>query len=282
MSRLTILSTAVMTAIIAVFTSIAFASPNADSKASAKDGWITFGPDYPLSNLVTYVQQGIKHPDGRCEFSGELVLPLGSQAIEERETAINLTTCQVRIERGVPPANVTANETISPQGLTKSGEQKSTSKSTTKASSGEVSIAATAQRSAGLHRIWWEDPAHIDVNLVENNTDWHWNGNSVVGPVYGGYRYWWLSESGWTLRENNWQNYYDSYQSTSSSYAHFVNNYFCTATYGQYQPPTHTYYDRNTVNGRYNGDLVGSWRSWVDGGCPYFLHRHSQLVRSLN
>jgi hypothetical protein len=297
-----VLASAAVAASVVVLAGIAGASPGTDPDVGTsigvpdvyeglvevtESGWIEFklGQEYALENPTAYTMQGESAPDGSCVFSGELVLAPGSRAVEERETAINPSTCQMRLERGTPPADAIAGEAdgaTSPQGTAKDGEGQSSPESATGGSGGEVSIAAAARRSAGFHRTWWEDPANFDVNSVRNSTDWHWNGSDVVGPVYGGYRYWWLTESGWELRGNDWNNFYTSYQTTSSSYAHFRNGYFCTAAYGQYQPPTHTYYDRNAVHGRYNGDLVGTWRSWTDGGCESFLHRRNQLVRTLN
>lgn len=65
------------------------------------------------------------------------------------------------------------------------------------------------------------------------------------------------------MREANWQNVYDSHETTSSSYALFENDKWCAFQ------SVFSRYDRNTVNGRNNGDLVGSWADVSYGAICY-------------
>lgn len=194
MRRTIVLSSAVVAALVLALAGFAGASPGADRNGVVsgivpevykglveikENGWIVFNmqQEYPLKNAEVYTKQGERAPSGACVYSGELVLPADSEAtaIEERGTAINPSTCQMRMERGTPPADAIADEldgAPSSQQTTESDEQESSPQSATNGSGGEVSVAATKRRSAGLHRTWWEDPGHIEVNFVRNNTDW--------------------------------------------------------------------------------------------------------------
>jgi len=236
--------------------------------AGGTAGWTRVSYDAPLAKSQSYMLQGTRTSDGGCAFSGSLELAPGEAAVTERQTGLNLATCQAEIERGVPSAS-SADDAAPPDSSTLSGEA---------AAQGDLpgSDVPLATHSAGYLKTDWEDPVQIDVNSVRDNTDWYWNGNSVVAPVYGSWHLGWYSPSGWQLVSQNWQNTYTSYQTTSSHYAHFKNPYFCATI------DTHSYYDRNTVHGRNNGSLVGVWNSWVSGGCTGLLHFEHHLVRTLN
>lgn len=267
-------------------------------KAQDSGGWTTFPEDdYALQDSTTFVIEGETAVDTAsgtsepaCVFSGQLELPPGGTVVQERMLAINLDTCQARVERGTPPEAVTNQETDRQasdwQSVQNAGEadRREELLEASGFGGGEIS-AASLQHSKGYLKTWWEDPATLDVNSVKNRTDWHWNGNAVKSPVYGGYNYGWVSVTGWTKESSDWNNYFTSYQTTSSSKVHYRNAYFCSNfnnTPGVTYPPTHTYYDRNKVHGRYNGTLVGEWNSKVSGGCSNYLRFKHDLERTLN
>jgi hypothetical protein len=257
-------------------------------------GWIVFTKaqeDYALKNSTTFIKQGERTPDGGCLFSGELVLPPGTEAVEVRQTASNPQTCQARLERGRPPLDTLDAAPDSSQATTQSTTESDETIVSNDAEEPTVEpsdlavddrMDRTRHRSAGFHTSRYEDPLNIVVNRVKNDTNWWWNGNVVQAPVYNGYYLTWLSGSGWTREAHDWNHRATTYQTTSSSYAHFRNALFCDAVTDPAAPPTHTYYDRNRVHGQYDGDLIGAWNSWDSGGCDEFLTFHHRLVRTHN
>jgi hypothetical protein len=116
----------------------------------------------------------------------------------------------------------------------------------------------------------WEDPLGIDVNSVQNTTDWHWNGNCVVSPVQNSQAQDWYTPTGWWRDSQNFQHSWNCTQTTSSSFGHFANDNFCPGGGNR----THAYYDRNIVHGRYNGAATRSQNSWISGGCSFLLHKY--------
>lgn len=293
-SRGLILSFALLIALTLGLASVSLASPTATTNSAndilnmdvGKDGWIEYqgkANPYPLEDPSTLTRQGKRASDGTCKFEGKMVLQPKQNAIEERPQAVNLNTCEERVIRGVPTKEsmgVSLEKKAAnndPHVSSKEDERKSHPRDD--AVSKAKGDAAASYWSAGFLKTWWENPVNLDVNLVRNNTGWYWNGSRVTG-ARGGYRYYWLSASGWDLRGNNWRNSWTSYQTTSSSYAHYRNPIFCRAMLGIFGSTTHVYYDRNTVHGRYNGALVGRWNSYKSGGCNRLLSFNKVLRRT--
>lgn len=231
----------------------------------------------PMQGSAVQMQQGKVLGPKACEFVTNLNVPSGQQAIEQREVAINIDTCQILLETGVPnPASLASYR----QGKRLSS---SSAQARSRGRGADVRSAARAVHSAGYFKTVWEDPVEIDVTSVRNNTDWHWTGSRVVRPVRGRRGYGWFSASGWQLNKgSNWRNYFTSYQTTSSSFVRFHNDAFCRAVFGIFGTTTHVVYDRNTVHGRKNGDLVGKVRTRKYGGCSKLLHFDKYLVRTKN
>ena len=139
-----------------------------------------------------------------------------------------------------------------------------------------MSTASAGIHSAGYKKSWFHDPLTKDVNTVKNTVDWYWNGSCVYGTSTLGYRYEWLTATGWGLKDNNWRRGAFCTYAYSNSYVHFKNGIFCAFT------DTHTYYDRNNVRGYYNGTLWGQ-TSWSKSGfCSFLLSFHDKLRRTLN
>jgi hypothetical protein len=214
------------------------------------------------------------------------VLRPGQEAVEVREVALNPSTCQARVERGVPTGNAAASQPPASDWTSRSGGQKSTFKGEQSAKGSEDVVSAAARRpvtrSKGFHRSFWKDPVNIVVNRVGNTTRWRWNRIRVVGPVYGYYNYGWFAASGWRKKSSDFNNYYTSYQTTASSRVHYRNGIFCEVITGTFGSPTHAYYNRNKVHGRFNGNLVGEWNSYLRGGCRGLLRFDHVLKRTRN
>jgi hypothetical protein len=239
--------------------------------------WVTYGWSFSLGDSQHHLLQGKSVGYRACEFKEALSLPPGQQAVEAREVALNLDSCQSVVETGIPPQDVIQQDAAGFRGLRTSAARRVDG-----AGAVDTAAAAGRVRSAGYLKSTYEDPVEIDVNSVRNNTDWFWNGERVSGPVRSARAYGWYTPSGWELEGNNWRHRFTSYQSTSSSYAHFKNDVFCRALIGPiFGRTTHTYYNRNTVHGRKNGDLVGIWKVRKTGGCNDLLHFEKRLVRTL-
>jgi hypothetical protein len=263
--------------------------PVGDRQGALGTTWNSYDPPHPLARSRFRVDQGKRLQSGECSFPGsQLTLaPGGRKAIESRSDAIDLIDCQVLVETGVPPARLLTGSVASaaadrgtsqesgliPAPLNKADPVYEPQKSPS-------GVAVAAQHSAGYLLTWWHDPCPfpcVHVNEARNGTDWYWNRQCVVSPVSGWYRLWWRSETGWGLNASNWQNYYACYHAISSSYALYQNDIFCV---GQ---SVWTTYNRSTVSGHFDGNLVGAWNTWVSGAaCKSLLGFDYTLVRTLN
>jgi hypothetical protein len=274
------------------------------SSPSPPTHWVSFNQPCPLANSTFKVQvgtptaptpngpvqttpgaTGTASPPGSsssntgCSFpGGNLTLgPRDPHAIEQREVAVEPDTCQALVQTGTPPAWSLKQGPPPGSGLAGGGFTSPFAPDSRAPGSGSVATASATHHASGYLRSWWEDPVGIDVNVVRNSTDWHYNGSCVVAPVSGRYAYAWYSPSGWSLKGNNWRNYYTCYHSISGSYAHFHNGTFCAFF------DVDTYYDRSTVGGHYNGVLAGSWNSYNTGAvCKSLLSFHRTLAYYFN
>lgn len=239
---------------------------------AASKAWVYYKETYNLANSTVETVDGVVDPaTGTCDLPDtQFSLSPSQTVLDKRVTGFNSQKCLFQIETGVPPANqVTADENTDTQAANTVASNASPAT--------EVVAASSGTHSKGYLRSWWEDPAGIDVTVVRNGTDWHWDRTCTRSPVYGSYSYHWYTPSGWGLHENNWQNSYRCYDSTSSSYVHFQNGIFCSGF------DVDTYYNRNSIHGRYDGYLIGRWHSYNRGApCKDWLHFHSRLRRTLN
>jgi hypothetical protein len=237
------------------------------SASTTTSGWVTFGPAPPGATAQTIA--GTSDGQGGCSFVFSALLSPGQTMQRADEIAYNASTCQVQVA-------FTNGASAPPEPAFPSGGSGADSGSVDSQLSGSAPAAASSIHSAGYYKSWFEDPIGLVVNSVKNGTDWHWNRKCVVPPVSGSFNYWWRSGTGWLLLQNNWQNVYTCAESTSSSYAHFYNPSFCNNT------PTDVVYNRNTVHGEANGDLVGTAHVSKFGICSPLLSFHAVLKRTLN
>lgn len=246
--------------------------PGAVSAADTSSGWTDYS-DAPADSTVETIQ-GTSDGAGGCILNLSASLSPGQDYTRADEIAFNSSTCQSKIAFShgstapAEPAEPT-DTTTSSSGLVP------TTSSSSKITASTDATLATTYRSIGYMKSWYQDPVGLVVNSVKDTTDWYWNRICATGR-YGSYYYTWYSPSGWQLKENNFQNYYTCYQTTVSSYAHFRNGIFC------FTIDTHTYYDRNTVHGRYDGWLLGNVYAYKSGGCTSLLSFHYALRRTYN
>ena len=239
-----------------------------DDSGSAPQ-WVTVGTA-PAGSIIETLR-GTKDLAGNCNFKINMTLAPGEPAVQGDQLRIDVANCvtEIAVTRGdlavaaIPPAE---SATATDQGNPVGGSGGST---------GDVVPLAYVE-SRGHLRTYWEDPVGLDVNGVKNTVDWKWNGVNCLSPGWGSYAYDWYSPSGWALKDNNWQNVYDCSRQTSSSYVHYRNGLFCLTI------DTHTYYDRNTIRGRWDGYLLAEWNTWNSGGCTGLLSFHYNFRRDLN
>lgn len=266
----------------------AFANPSvvpsirdANVRANAA-GWtyLAFADkgETPLQNTSRVTVAGRRDRTGNCGIDQRVTLRPGQTAVEGREIAVNPTTCQMIFEVGTPsPNEITQSglQSRSGGGQSNFGSGQSISGSADRGTLPALRAAATVH-SAGYWQTWYRDPVYITVNSVLDETDWNWNGASVLPPVYGNYSLSWFTPSGWQLISNNWTNIYNSSYSESYSYVLYHNPGFCLGNY------TDANYEPNLVAGEANGTLFGYTFSVLSGYCTYLLSFQYKIVRTLN
>ena len=194
----------------------------------------------------TELLQGWRNARGDCSFSVQDSLAPGQSALQRQSLSYNLTSCQAKM------AVWTTSAAVSPTHQPSSGSSRvgSLRVSPNAALRPESSAAPSAvSSSSGYVDTHTSDRVGIWVNEVKDTVNWSWDRTCVDGDS-GSYYYWWLSNDGWQLLGNNWNNNYSCSAAQSSSYAHFYNYPFCGGT--------DVYYNRNVVDGWYNGRLTDS------------------------
>lgn len=148
-----------------------------------------YSQSYALTSSHSYVLHGTKNTDGSCTFPGAvpggasrsgpapLILEPGQAAMEVRQTSLDESSCTTTMEQGTPPASA-----IQVQG-TSNGQQEKSGSTVATMASGQTSVstvraarshnrpvvtAAANSYSAGYVTTFYEDPARIDVNKVND------------------------------------------------------------------------------------------------------------------
>lgn len=251
---------------------VALAVGPAGSTSVSDDATYVYAPAPTGPDVQVVVVHGTPDADLDCVFDFEPSLAPGEDSIMADELTFTPSTCTSTY--AVRSFDIDAGPATGPTGedLSRDGTGVAVAPGTATLSA----ITSSGTHSAGYMKSYYEDPAQIDVNSVNNATDWYWTG-SCINTVYGSYHYGWYSRSGWELKESNWHNYYyGCTNSESSSYVHYRNGKFCASV------DTHTYYNRNVVRGYYNGYLRGAVSAAKKGGCTGFLSFHYKLKRTLN
>ena len=257
--------------------------------------------EQPLVNAVTQTLKGvliassvlqegnlqIAVPES-CRFT--LALQPDQKAIEGRRISeINFNrednTCDALFEVGEPAAESSPSSAeLANQANTSSASSEAEPIRTDDLTGGGAAAndsldePLTTTQSAGYLKTWWIDPVGITVNSVQDSTTWKWRGTGhCVTGISGGYVLTWFRPSGWRLLSNSWNNSYNCTETTSASTVLYDNPVFCAfvTAYASYHP--------NMVNGRQNGDLVGTWNDRVYGSACVNLRRfRMQLKRTQN
>lgn len=213
----------------------------------------------PAVEIVDVV--GVPAGPGECIYDlPPLSLAPDEESIERRVKARDTNNCVLTIEV-VRDGSASAD--------TEPGTGTSASAPAAKpwaASSGRaVSALAAATTSKGYYKVYWQDLVFIDVNWVQSELTWTWNGSTVTNPSGIG-RFYWLSSTGWTrqswnvsaLTNTGSQAYFDS----DAVYKNGPATGFCPISWVK------THYVNIKVIGEKNGTLRGTRTStYREGYC---------------
>lgn len=166
--------------LVANSTALADGQPYAEPTPSA-GGWYYFSQDTQLIDPVSQTIVGAPTTGG-CTFDSTLSLPVGQTAIDEVETAVNMTTCQAQVQIGEPNAQLLAAENVqSPGDILDVGAPEGAFVDADPAPN--VSLPGTEINYAGYFHSWYQDPVGIHVTSVQNNLAWKaWDGRALQLP----------------------------------------------------------------------------------------------------
>jgi hypothetical protein len=205
-----------------------------------------------------------------CRLPGaSLRLAPHERAVELREVALNVRTCQAILERGVPPKS--ARQPASAKVATSAGERRGPG-----AGSG-VRAAAFGYQWSGYSRSWYTDrrTGRI-VSEIDDGADWNSDGGCI-----GANNVWFRTaadrSTGWRQVSHRWSVINTACNVVVSSVnAHFRNSRFrgCSGP-----PPVDTHYTRARFAGRPDGSISGGRRSRNEPGCFGVLIAYYALYR---
>jgi hypothetical protein len=239
--------------------------------------WVLFHEGYLLNTSQLTLAHGVPVTDGTGDCDppdADITSAANQQAEDLREFAYNPVTCDYLLETGAPPASALA--AAQQDDATAEGRIDYTE---------DATALTTAASGVGLYRAhyyfrsWYEDPLGIDVTIVGNSIDWHYNGLDVYPPVKATYHFHEYKKSGWGLFEHDSRGDWNLTRGTDSSYAHFANGSFP----GCLGKETHVWFNRNNIFGYWNGAAEGKVHAKLRGlnaaGCIRALHFHYRLQR---
>jgi hypothetical protein len=241
------------------------------ASADGNQGWINTHPAYSLERSTIRTVQAERLPDGACYYFSELRLTQPGTALAERAISVNLSTCQVKLERGVPPnwiiqradAEVLGQTTSvpSPPGYTEESGTPATN-------TDPVYTSAVISHAAGYHKTYVElDSNTWDQNSVTDRVDWYFDGSCTTNYSSSYHRGW---MDGWTKQVDD----DDPRWGRTCSYAYqnslvqFYKHYYCSV----FKSDVTARYDRNYVRGWYDGELTGGVGMILGGECASLYH----------
>jgi hypothetical protein len=216
---------------------VANASQPVKSNGTAAGTWVAaaHGP-IPAGSKLQLVH-GWHNAQGTCSFRVQDSLAPGQASLQRQSLSYDLATCQAKMAVWTTTTSQSA------------GSARPVAFGSSRIGGRKVADPRAVSSSSGYVDTHTSDPVGIWVNEVKDTVNWSWDNTCVDGDS-GSYYYWWLSDDGWQLEGNNWNNNYSCSAAQSSSYAHFYNYPFCGGT--------DVYYNRNVVDGWYNGRLTDS------------------------
>lgn len=235
-----------------------------------QDGdWIlrSYAAAIPNSKRETISGSRIVSEDGSegCRYhGGETRGPdyLSRDEVEiSREVANRLKTCDLVMETGRVSADAASAFGADPNSL------RGDSLSESLASGAFTTNAWTSQM---YQKLYYEDPAFIDVTSVTVKLGWTWTGSCTTWSYHEA-DWGWYTPSGWT-RDANWWGYDGAncqYGATTSNTGSYSNSPFCWP-----YPTTHNEYYTNYFQGYSNGAYYPEWDMANWGDCAGLLGFH--------
>jgi hypothetical protein len=229
----------------------------------SSDQWTTFNQPYALSaSQLTYVQGSLTTDDG-CRIPGgsltsEDVAP-GASAVEEREDAIDPSTCTYLYETGTPPAGESVGSD--------DGQSASSTATASLDPTADTSAHAAAVASHTVHLYTaFRDPIDITVNSMRQVEHWT-DSNGCVLSSSGTANWTWYTTSGWFDFGGTENNGMTCAHGIDTVYHAMGNNKFCAL-----QEVT-SFYNVNNLAGHGNGSWAANWNDYNTGAtCKDLLH----------
>lgn len=229
------------------------------------DDVVYYERTHNMSDVTTFTLQGALDADGICQLP-EVSLELDNSqvAVAAHQMSLNKTTCEATFEMGTPSAeeiaeaDADAGALIAADAIT------------------DADLGGAVINSQGYFKSWYEDPIGIDVTSVLNRVNWNWDGVCTRGRANHSTSWGWFEASGWRLDARDFDMHHTCARAWNDTFANYFNGAFCINF------DTRTIYDRNLVQGQWNGWLKGQVRAFKRGGCTDLLSFHFMLRREKN
>ncbi|TVZ76107.1 hypothetical protein FB379_14115 [Aeribacillus composti] len=119
----------------------------------------------------------------------------------------------------------------------------------------------------------WVDPINLQVNKVETEMAFNYNGSSVTSCTARDRREW-LTETGWSESSHNLSHaFVGGRNAQAKTKSTMRNSAFCVG-----QPATYVYYNTNNITVYYNGSASGNVSTYASGGCSSWLSYSTALI----
>lgn len=123
-----------------------------------------------------------------------------------------------------------------------------------------------------FHRTKWVDPVNLQVNKVETEMTYNYDGTSVTSYTSRDRREW-LSLTGWSETSHNLSHsFVGGRNARAETQSTMSNSSFCIG-----QPTTNVYYNTNNLTVYFNGSAAGGVSTYASGGCSSWLSYSSGL-----
>lgn len=225
---------------------------------------------YTLENVEYYIVSATQKNDGQYYF--DYVLTTYNERVVAAPVKYNENDKTLLIKVGTASKNEDIKISDGSERATAISSAEAPSKVTPLRSNLQSSVFATK---SGSFKTVWEDPINLNVNSVETNITFSYDGSTVTYIDGSDYREW-LRASGWYEDSHRISSHYDylngnAVNITVETEATFQNDTFCAGN------TTNVYYDPNAITGTYLGNISGQVSTWASGGCSSWLDYYSVL-----
>lgn len=231
---------------------------------------------HPLSNPQVVQISGERVGLG-CRYRLGLYLAPDERAKQIDEVSSDLATCTMIAQRGVP--------TRFSHGASKGGSlatrelRPRPDQCVRPQESPSPACGGGANRAAGYHHAWYDDPFSADVTSIKNHIDWTYLNGTIQSILSCQLEAWWRSGTDWRLTggpSGQCFTAWDGAYAYLNGEVYYANLYFCDPTAWTYNS-----YRYNWVRGDGAGGLFGWADAWKSGDCESLLQFHTNLVRTI-